>query len=120
MFFPFPLQSLTKPVDDQIHRIIRNNNPVKYWSFRISEAIGAFGMTMMLITLFTSFIFLELFQVQIPAGSPEYQRAIEWISRLIVVFGFLGVIGMIIRFGLYDKLQPLVQSAAHSIKTGRG
>jgi hypothetical protein len=115
MFMPFRLHSLTRAVDDQIHRRVRQATPVMYWAFRISDLVGRLGVHLMMSVLFLALVVSWVFRAQLQQGGTEYDQALSLLSQILLACAIPGVAGVIAREALHKQLQPVVLRAAQAI-----
>ena len=49
--FPFTTRSLTKTIDDEIHRAVRKRTPAKYFAFRTADFFSRLGFVVAVLVL---------------------------------------------------------------------
>ncbi|MDR5617817.1 hypothetical protein [Arsenophonus sp.] len=103
---------LTYKIENLIINDLKKNEPIKYWTFwllDLTAKISIFGLIFAILAIITIKYWIN-FNTEVS----EY--FIENTKKLIIYFGFIGVISIFFRTYFYYKLENIILDIFNKIK----
>lgn len=115
MFYPFVTHSLTRKFERRIHQALRQDAPLKYWTFRISAYLERAGFFLGLMCLGGYFIGYEVLRYAGQLESSQLAQYTDLLVRTFVVSGAFSICGAFLQFTLFRELEPVVERAVRGL-----
>lgn len=115
MFYPFVTHSLTRKIEKKIHRAVRLEAPVKYFSFRFTAYFERAGFVLGVMSLFVYFIGHAVARSTGHADSAQLAELVDVLAKVLVVSISISAVSAILQSILFKELEPLAERAIRRI-----